>query len=617
MPTQPRASTGALLSLLVLAGCTNAADPESRPTPTPTNAASLTDAGRIAIQVEPGEPAVLEFADGATVVLPAGAVDVPSELTAQLVPPSDTPPDEWQVIGPIVDITLERALGKPAELRLQDEVVEGGPEATQVFAATFDEDDQEWVVLPTQATADGWTAVTHHFSDFGWFTDLSDWAVGAWADLQGRRAPEPDCVGEPPDWSDSVYLSERNSPLRVCVGHDPADNNQLVVKIANNRGYGMLVEVPQGAAWVWQRGLPSAAQNAMSDYLGTIFGGIEASATGLRYLPPGDEIHVGLSHDAVASTKNHAIIDLPTQVSVALITAIQSLISQAVGIVGDDGWVGAFVAIQAMAACTRAGIDVAHQTNVLTAAQSLQTCVVNNFDAIVDAIAGSEAAWQSFGPVQGIDQLGGKTWGHRAAAVLRGIHIARVVDTLGFLGELASDASLSAAAKQVNVYATPQRSSDDWLVAPGRLGPLTIGASGAGLARAGIVVSTPDDMCGSPYELSRDTFDESIGEQAVYTEWRFGASQDDLDGILIKGQQFRTERGFGVGSSRHDIDRSYGDELKTATMDMLIDDVAQVDVVYGPHGALVFHIDERGIVTTMQLLPGGPGERLENMALGC
>ena len=162
-----------------------------------------------------------------------------------------------------------------------------------------------------------------------------------------------------------------------------------------------------------------------------------------------------------------------------------------------------------------------------------------------------------------------------------------------------------------------RRRANDWIVAPGRLGPLTIGASGAELADAGIVVPTPNSLCDSPYALARDTFDESLGEPAVFTEWRFGTSGDDLDGILIKGQQFRTENGMGVGSTRHDIERAYGDNLKTATMDTFIDSVSRVDVIYGSDGVLVFHLDERDIVMSMQLLPGRPGEVLENMAVGC
>ena len=157
----------------------------------------------------------------------------------------------------------------------------------------------------------------------------------------------------------------------------------------------------------------------------------------------------------------------------------------------------------------------------------------------------------------------------------------------------------------------------DWYVAPGQLGPLIIGANGVELADAGFVVATSEDPCGSPYALPQRFYDESINDYGVYTEWRAGTSMDDLDGVLVKGRQFRTENGIGVGSTLGEIETLYGDELQGTTMDTLIDGMTQVHALFGESGALVFHFDEDSVVTSMQLLSGRPGQTLENMAVGC
>ena len=156
----------------------------------------------------------------------------------------------------------------------------------------------------------------------------------------------------------------------------------------------------------------------------------------------------------------------------------------------------------------------------------------------------------------------------------------------------------------------------DWLVAPGQLGPLVIGANGAELADAGFVVATPADPCDS-YTLPQRFYDESINDYGVYTTWRSGTSMDDLDGVLIKTKQFRTKNGVGVGSTLSEIEQLYGDELQGTTMETFIDGRTQVHALFGESGALVFEFDQDGVVTSMQLLSGRPGQILENTAVGC
>jgi hypothetical protein len=105
-------------------------------------------------------------------------------------------------------------------------------------------------------------------------------------------------------------------------------------------------------------------------------------------------------------------------------------------------------------------------------------------------------------------------------------------------------------------------------------------------ARTGMVVPG-DGGC-------RDWIVSTYPQETIYYEFCRG-DDDDLDGILIKVPGPHTREGVEVGSSRADVERTYGDRLVEAPAKFvegtLVLEDAKGDIRFNFDGGKVFTID--------------------------
>ncbi|MGW7433496.1 NPCBM/NEW2 domain-containing protein [Streptomyces sp. NPDC054861] len=120
------------------------------------------------------------------------------------------------------------------------------PEGATARVVTYDPETKRWYPVETEADAQArvLTATLEGFSWKTWIVDRADDVAGAasWAEYQagrllGTRAAKPDCSGRPkvPGWvKDVTTVPDDNAQIFACgYGRD----DQLVLEIANNRGY--------------------------------------------------------------------------------------------------------------------------------------------------------------------------------------------------------------------------------------------------------------------------------------------------------------------------------------------------------------------------------------------
>ncbi|RIK04563.1 MAG: hypothetical protein DCC48_12685 [Acidobacteria bacterium] len=190
-----------------------------------------------------------------TVDIPPNAVDSDGTLAVRVVEDDTPPPEGTQPAGEVVDIDLAGAdLTGSATISFS---VEGGLDGTP-FVAGLDEDT--WSAVATRSDGDDVVATTEHLSTFGLFV-LSDkqvdaWlaelSAGAWSDsTAGSAAPACDATGQ---LSDDGYevTSSGGDRVQWCVGYA---GGEPVLKLDNNRGYGIVVShdrglAPRSAPWV-------------------------------------------------------------------------------------------------------------------------------------------------------------------------------------------------------------------------------------------------------------------------------------------------------------------------------------------------------------------------------
>ena len=115
--------------------------------------------------------------------------------------------------------------------------------------------------------------------------------------IAGTHAAQPTCTGEVPDWVDpDIVVMDDNvaNPLRWCWGSDPEDADLLQIRIANNRGYPVIISssmtpveaVPDGADPSLVEAMFSAGDifGQMSDSVASL-AGFRVKSTRVVYLP--------------------------------------------------------------------------------------------------------------------------------------------------------------------------------------------------------------------------------------------------------------------------------------------------------------------------------------------
>src|SRR2546429_526507 len=107
----------------------------------------------------------------------------------------------------------------------------------------FDPDMRRWIPLDTHREGETLVAESDHLTDYGWW-DNAGWLVSR---LLGARAGEPRCAGKP-DWLNQlITVDTAQAQAFACAQSAGAD---VEVKVVNNRGYAVAVELSEKPATV-------------------------------------------------------------------------------------------------------------------------------------------------------------------------------------------------------------------------------------------------------------------------------------------------------------------------------------------------------------------------------
>ncbi len=274
---------------------TTSAVPQTQPAPSTTAAL----AGPVTLVV--GEPtsvgssgATVEI-DGVVIEIPDGAVGPePIEVTAFRAEAHPASEGE-RLLMPPVGLDLGGAqLLEPATIRFP--VPEGGVfDQDLLFSVRWDDDRSRWATVwddTIEVRADEIVVTTLHFSEpnvvepdvSSWQSRLSNWA----GRLLGTRVARPECDPEAiPRWVRDVnYTNDLAAELLVCT---TVDGELLVLKIANNRTYSMLLTSDRSPESATQVGVTDDVYELVYQAF------VPPLAESVVYLPPTSEWEVRLA----------------------------------------------------------------------------------------------------------------------------------------------------------------------------------------------------------------------------------------------------------------------------------------------------------------------------------
>lgn len=401
------------------------------------------------------------------------------------------------------------------------------PSGQTAALAYLDETARAWVPVVTTVSKDRMT-LTAHVTHFSIWDDLLT-QIG---EKTGNRGSAPRCEGRIRQWAtDVVFLDDPNSPLRVCTGSDPARPGVLVVKVANNRGYGLALRSGVDPSWVWSSAGGFAGPENFLTY--GVAAGLNLPATVQRivshgaFIPPDAELDLGFAEASVRGLRSGPLL----AASIDLTYVVAGLAYKALAHEAGER----HVAIDAMVSPITAW-QCLHNLGTSRSWDDIRSagydCVVSNFEEarklVVDIGSHLRVAEATLGAV--------------AAAVQRVLMAVFAFSTGFAVGEALSDLTLDPAAFEVRAYLRPVPRTLDLTLRPGRLGSLRIGMSGAGAVKTGYIKRASGVICGSLFDNS-NALTRLVGETSVYADFRFGKNPDDLDSILIKGPQPKNTRG--------------------------------------------------------------------------
>ena len=219
------------------------------------------------VAVSATQATVIQIDNRWTVSIPAGAAGPNDEqLTITELDPSDFVPAEGRALAaadlrlssgqPRMPLTFSYRLDEPLAgdqtLYLLDDDGNGNdfkssPDADEPISSTRPQ--------PVRLSEDRrvGTVEVSHLSLKSWFTDPVGSLTNAIGQFLGQRTDAPSCQGNRPKWlTDVKFVTDQNAPMLVCVGADPANSDIAVVKIANNRGSGLVVTSPLDPTWSYQ-----------------------------------------------------------------------------------------------------------------------------------------------------------------------------------------------------------------------------------------------------------------------------------------------------------------------------------------------------------------------------
>ena len=215
------------------------------------------DAANVTILSDVG--GTVDVAGGGSISFDGGDLSADTEVTASLEYIPDTQTGELVSVGPAMSVELHgEQPTRPVTIRIPlDDDVDVGKGGV-LLGTKGDSDTWEYVEATWDPTTNAVTADVPHFSwwnPFSWcwscFFDhvsaLADQASQGLGLITGTRVAQPTCANAPPDWLDGFVVDDAASAaLQGCV---EAEGDVAVVRVANNRPYGIILTSPVPFAW--------------------------------------------------------------------------------------------------------------------------------------------------------------------------------------------------------------------------------------------------------------------------------------------------------------------------------------------------------------------------------
>ena len=243
--------------------------------------------------------------------------------------------------------------------------------------------------------------------------------------LLDTRIGAPHCTGAVPAWAgtDVTYLDDMNAPLRWCVGADPADANELLVKVAVNRGYGVTVTPKATPARV----ADSIFNGATDDVLVRIMAGALSLPNnfgrGVLLVPGGATAELAFSEAAVRAAGGHSLISVNAAAEYMVAGMTYTAITKAYG--DGDGPAAVVIALLAVAQCITSFGPALVAGDFSAAAAAALKCLASNAEDIGRDLASvlakqfPKVAAEDLGKVAG--RVGGHLWQVWAAGLVFGV----------------------------------------------------------------------------------------------------------------------------------------------------------------------------------------------------
>lgn len=307
---------GVLVVLLIVTGCSSSDDsrPEDAGSHVPifdvdaSTAARLELADGLALEVEPGD-----FSGAGRVE--AIVADVEAPEVAGFVPFADP-------IELVVDGVVESDLSLTMTAVVPDEGV----------GIIFRHDDAEGWYPIAVADDTGYVSVDRRsFSPLSWgwikVQDLSASVSNSTRQLLGKRHSPPDCPEAPPDWFAVDVPAVDVVAVCATTNADPDGNSARgEVRVVNNRGVVLEVQIPSGVAYAFVDGQPEVIREATREFTGR----------DSVLLAPGQLMTIGFTQPDVGSY-------LPLRVDYTPEAAIASVLLELVGTA--NGYAAIYVAL--------------------------------------------------------------------------------------------------------------------------------------------------------------------------------------------------------------------------------------------------------------------------------
>lgn len=253
------------------------------------------------VDVSPDATTEVSVSDNWTISIPRGSAASDSTFTVR---PAEGSDEAGKSVIPLAGADLTLSTGQPtAPLTFRYELDEPLPEGTDLYLLGRESGASDSVVpaTPIAAAIDSnrrvATAQVPHLSTWEWLAVEANHFVTS---TLGLRGSAPECKTQPrPGWLDEVvFLDEKEAPMRICTGADPADENIAVVKIRNNRGIGMIVTAPVTPRWAHLDVFSGQPANVAAEIESATISllGVPTSVRSRTWvLPPGGGVDIGFT----------------------------------------------------------------------------------------------------------------------------------------------------------------------------------------------------------------------------------------------------------------------------------------------------------------------------------